>query len=139
MTEEQGKSDDEIFADKIDERILLAHQRTVLANERNKLANERTFLAWTRTGLAIVGGGVAIIRLLTFENPNHQKVAQLIGAVLIVLGIIMFFLSFIDYSNSYKKLKVKDAYAGSIWSIALIAFILTIISIMLLVITVNNL
>src|ERR1700721_145720 len=101
-----------------DPRLFLARQRTLLANERNRLANERTFLAWIRTGLAVVGGGVALIRLLSFENPEHQKVAQIIGGVLICLGICMFFLSFLDYLGSYRKLAVKDGYAGSVWSIS---------------------
>jgi putative membrane protein len=124
-----------------DERTLLARERTSLANERNKLANERnrlanerTFLAWVRTGLASVGGGLAIIRFLTFQDRNHQILAQIIGCLLVALGISLFILSFFDYKHSYQKLRIKDGYAGSVASMSAIAFVLTIVSISLLLI-----
>ena len=110
-----------------DERILLAKKQTLLANER-------TFLSWTRTGLACVGGGLAIIRFLTFQNSSHQLLAQLMGSVLVLLGVSIFTLSLFDYMDSYKKLQIKNGYAGSVWTISTITFILITVSLLLLLI-----
>ncbi len=117
-----------------DQQIALALERTQLAGERNRLANERTFLAWVRTGLASVGGGVAVIRLLTFENTQHQFLAQIIGSVLVLLGITIFFLSFLDYIRTNKKLEVKNGKA-SLFSVTLISIVLILASLILLFIT----
>ncbi len=118
-----------------DERTLLARERTRLANERNRLANERTFLAWIRTGLASVAGGVAIIRFLTFHTYTNQVIAHYIGCILVVLGIVIFFLSFVDYKNSCKKLEVENGYAGSVLSIAAMSIVLILVSLVLLIFT----
>lgn len=116
------------------DRIGLAKERTRLANERNRLANERTFLSWTRTGLAVLGGGVAVVRLLTFETFVHQGVAQLCGFVLILLGIVMFAFSAVDYIQSFKELKVKPGLAGSPLTILVIAVVLAGIAIAMLLV-----
>ena len=125
------------MSDYLDERVLLAKERTALAGERNRLSNQRTFLAWTRTGLASVGGGVAIVRLLTFANPSHQMAAQIIGAVLIILGIVIFFLSLMDYRDTYKRLKVKEGYVEI--TATAISITLCLISLALLIISVREL
>lgn len=121
-------------ADGLMERISLAKERTRLANERNRLANERTFLSWIRTGLAILGGGVAVVRLLTFQNVIHQVVAQVCGILLIILGIVMFILSAIDYIKSLKALKLQPSIAGSPWTIMTIAMVLAGIAITLILV-----
>ena len=118
----------------LDERIVLSKERTRLAGERNKLANERTYLAWIRTGLASVGGGFAIIRFLSFENYGHQVLAVTIGCVLVALGIGIFILSYMDYRDSYKKLKVQVNYAGSLWAISTMTFVLILLSLAMLLI-----
>lgn len=115
-----------------DERTFLARERTVLANERNRLANERTFLAWTRTGLASVAGGLAVVRFLTFHTFTHQITSQLVGCALVLLGIAIFTLSFIDYKNSCKKLSVENGYAGSVVSIGAMSIVLISVSVILL-------
>lgn len=117
-----------------DERVHLAKERTLLANERNRLANQRTFLAWVRTGLATVAGGLAIVRYLTFNTESHRIVSQIVGCILVLLGIGIFSVSFFDYKSSYKKLKVKGGYAGSLWMISSIAWVLAAVSIVLLLI-----
>lgn len=116
------------MTEEMDERILLARERTVLAKERNRLANERTFLAWTRTGLAMVGGGFAMVRLLTFQTLTHQIMAKGIGVALLGLGLLIFALSFLDYRNSFKKLKMKNGLAGSVWTISAISLVLIVIT-----------
>jgi putative membrane protein len=113
------------------ERTSLAQQRTRLASERNRLANERTFLSWIRTGLAITGGGIAVIRFLTFERVEHQFIAKIAGVILIAMGMMMFFLSSLDYWASARQLTTENGYAGSIWSITLIALTLVMVSFVL--------
>jgi len=114
------------------ENVQLAKERTFLANERNRLANQRTFLAWTRTGLACVAGGLAIIRFFTFENYTHQITSEIVGFILVFLGIAIFFLSFFEFESNHKKHHIQKAYVGAIWSIRAITFVLIFVSIALL-------
>lgn len=60
------------------------------------LAAERTFLAWIRTGLALMGFGFIVARLSPFLREGAQGnhitavgVSQVIGIILILLGIIV--------------------------------------------------
>lgn len=115
-----------------DERVLLARERTSLANERNRLANERTFLAWIRTGLASVAGGFAIIRFLTFHTFTHQLVAQTVGSILILLGMWIFAISFVDFKRSSQQLGIKGGIAGSLGSSAVITVVLFFVSFVML-------
>lgn len=110
-----------------------------LANERNRLANERTFLAWMRTGLASVGGGVAVMRLLYFHNISHKILANLAGGILIVLGISIFCFAVFDYKKGFKRLKLEKEYNKTLYVIATIAMIFTIVTIILFLITVQDL
>ncbi len=118
------------------EQLLLARERTFLAQERNRSALERTFLAWLRTGLACVGGGIAVIRLLTFEQPIHILYSHIIGSTLVLVGILVFFLSYLDYRTSYKNFSSRNNFAGSLVIISILTFILVVISIGLLIITI---
>lgn len=121
-----------------DIQILLAKERTALAVERNHFANERTFLAWLRTGLASVGGGIALIRFLNFETIPHQVTSKILGSILILLGISIFFLSFLGYKRSYNKFKMKYQNGFSLWAIGTIVFILILVSFILLYISIEN-
>lgn len=109
------------------DQLSLAKERTALAAERSRLAFQRTFLSWVRTGLASVGGGVALARLISFENPDNQMISQRVGEALVLLGLLIFVLSLLDYRNNYKKTERRD-YAGSIWSVTLISTVLVVIS-----------
>jgi putative membrane protein len=84
-------------------RTSLAQERTYLAKDRTRLASERTYLSWLRTGLASVGGGIAIIRLLSFRSEEHQLTAQMMGVLLVLIGISMFILSSVDYLKCYPR------------------------------------
>lgn len=116
----------------------LARERTAMAAERNRLANERTFLAWIRTGLASVGGGVAFIRFIFFKNPTHQLIAQAIGGMLILLGLTIFILALFDFLRTDKQLRLKLAPSGVNYFVTLIAVTLFIISIFILLITLDG-
>lgn len=116
------------------EQVILARERTALAQERNRFANERTYLAWLRTGLACVGGGVAVIRLLTFETPSHVFISEFIGSVLVILGILIFTVSFWNYYKYYEKNNILKSVRGSLGLNALITTVLIIVSLLLLAI-----
>lgn len=115
-----------------DEQLLLARQRTSLSKERSQLSNERTFLSWIRTGLASVGGGVALVRLLSFQTQAHKGVAYIVGVTLVLLGIVIFMLTLVDYSKSCEKLKISNGYAGSRYFVTLIVVVLIGVSLALL-------
>lgn len=76
-----------------------ATDTTLLAQMRTKLATERTFLSWIRTGLACVAGGIGIIKFINFHEDNHQLAAKISGNFLILIGIIFFIFSLINYLN----------------------------------------
>ena len=118
-------------------QIKMARERTDLAIERNRLANERTFLAWLRTGLASVGGGIAVIRLLTFNNVVHQRTSQLVGSLLVLLGVAIFLFSYADYRNSFKRLKITSISNRYIGVMLIISLMLSVLSILLLYIVFN--
>jgi putative membrane protein len=83
-------------------------QRTLFAVQRNQLAAERTFLSWIRTGIACIGGGVAFERILAFEAPINKLLAYLVGILLIILGMGIFLISYMDYEKEYRRLKSFD-------------------------------
>lgn len=109
--------------------------RTDLAKERSRLANVRTLLAWTRTGLAFVGGGIAVMRLLIFEKPEHLVVSKLSGSMLIILGIIIFITSQIDYQKNYNRFFIDTELARSNFPITLMTIVLVITSLLLFIIS----
>lgn len=111
-----------------DDQLQLAKERTSLADERTRSANERTFSAWVRTGLACVGGGAAIVRLLNFVEPTHKILATFTGILLMVLGMVIFILSFIDYKQGTKKTLSQSGFAGSVASTTFIFLMLILIS-----------
>lgn len=115
-----------------DAQIKMAKERTLLSIERNRLANEQTFLSWIRTGLAGVGGGIAVIRLLTFQHEAHQIMAESVGMLLVFWGMSIFILAMIDYRRSYRILKTKNGYIGSIPAITTMSVSLFVLSLVLL-------
>lgn len=117
-----------------DVQLALAKMRTRMSSERSQLANERTFLSWIRTGLAGVGGGVAIVRLLTFQSETHQFVAEIVGFILVIWGMAIFVLSFLDYQKSAERLDGGNRIVGSIWTVSILVLTLMVLSVLLLLI-----
>lgn len=79
----------------------LVHQfilRDHLAIDRTMLANESTFLAYLRTGLAVSAAGGTLIH---FAVSNTQ---DLIGGVLLLSGILIFFFGVTRYQKMKKKI-----------------------------------
>ncbi len=124
MSEELNK---ELKAFQI-EQLSLAEERTFLAIERSQLAYERTFLSWLRTGLGCVGGGIAFVRLLAFRSTGHQISAQVIGSVLILLGITIFIFSQLSYKKRIRLLGIEREEESSLPVVVCITFALVVIS-----------
>lgn len=113
-------------------RTSLAQERTDLAKDRNRLASERTYLAWLRTGLASVGGGIAVMRFLTFRTVEHQLTAQLMGVLLVLVGICMFILSSVDYLKCFSRFESEFEDGCATRMTAAIGFTFALISIILI-------
>lgn len=122
------------MADDSKNDVALAQERNILASERTRLAAERTVSAWIRTALASAGGGFAIIRLIAFETPNHRLLANWIGQILIILGVVIFVLALLDYFDSCKKLPYTINKRNQ-WWVSLVTFFFIIAALLLLSIT----
>jgi putative membrane protein len=87
-------------------------------NSREHLANERTFLAWIRTSIALMGFGFVIVKFslfleqftLTLEPKEivSGPYGEIVGVVMVALGLLFALLAFIQYKINEKKLNNKD-------------------------------
>ncbi len=100
-------------------------ERNVLARERTRFAAERTLSSWIRTGLASVGAGFAIIRWIFFENLAHKIMANFLGGVLIIWGILVLVFSLLDFKRTCQNLEGSVKTPTLLWaSITVFVFIL---------------
>lgn len=108
-----------------------------LSMARTLLSAERSFSAWIRTGLAALGVGLAVARALIFKNYTHQVIANVVGALLIILAAIMFSYGLI----SYHRIRIRLSQAGflrrSLSAMILMTVILLIITVLVLLITIK--
>jgi putative membrane protein len=102
--------------------------RDDLALERTALAAERTFSAWILTGLAGVGGGLAVSRLIVVESFEHQIVARMIGALLVLWGASIFIYSIIKYRRTCVRLMQEGPSNNSLRALLLMTAVLLIVS-----------
>ena len=102
--------------------------RDTLASERTLLAAQRTFSAWIRTGLAGVGGGLAVARVLIFRSSEHQVVAHVIGALLVMWGASIFVYAIIDYRRTCARLMQEDPSKNSLRALLLMTAVLLIVA-----------
>jgi putative membrane protein len=109
----------------------LEQERNMLAQERTLLASERTFLAWLRTGLTSIGIGIAIARLLLFQNLEKAHLAQLVGQLLIVWGLVIFGFALVSYRRTCKKLSSSLNTPHSFTSLTLLTLCLALLSLTL--------
>ncbi len=116
-----------------DKMNLLAEERNKLAKERNQLAAERTLTAWIRTSLASVGGGFAILRLLEFQEYSHRVIADLVGELLILLGIFILAFSLIDYKKRVDELKIMHSHRHNIWLVITVITLMVVSSLLFFV------
>jgi len=102
--------------------------RDELALERTLLAAHRTFSAWIRTGLAGVGGGLAVARVLIFKSYEHQVVAHVIGALLVIWGASIFIYAIIDYRRTCARLMQEGPSKNSLRALLLMTAVLLIVA-----------
>lgn len=88
--------------------------RTELAKEQTIMAGERTFLSWLRTGLAIVGGGILVIRFIILDDSFEHMLLVIAGKILILWGILIFSLSFLNFRRQCKEKNVKLSLSANI-------------------------
>ena len=102
--------------------------RDDLASERTILAAQRTFSAWIRTGLAGVGGGLAVARVPIFKSHEHQVVAHVIGALLVIWGASIFIYAIIDYRRTCARLMQEGPSKNSLRALLLMTAVLLIVA-----------
>lgn len=102
-------------------------QRTEWALERTLLAKERTFAAWLRTGLAAFAVGFGVARLLGDTGPPW--LARVIGVGLIMAGIAIVLIGFLNYRRALDCLKRHDVRGLPTWALAALSAVLILIGV----------
>lgn len=90
---------------------------------RFTLANERTFLAWIRTALALIAGGVAIDAVAL---PLPVPVRVVASAVLLLLGLVLPLLAFVNWAASERALRLGRPLPASIVTLPLAMGVLVV-------------
>ncbi len=70
--------------------------RDEMAVQRTIFANERTLMAYLRTAIALIAGGFAAIKL------SQHPYMELLGIILMPLGLLLAIYSFMRYFNKQK-------------------------------------
>ncbi|MBN2698231.1 MAG: DUF202 domain-containing protein [Bacteroidales bacterium] len=91
-------------------------EKNRVGKTREYLANERTFLAWIRTGIALMGFGFIIVKFTLFlreislmlepEGTSSAEYSELVGVIMVALGVIIAVLAFIQYNNHCRNLDI---------------------------------
>jgi putative membrane protein len=79
------------------------------------LANERTMLAWIRTGIGIIAFGFVVVKFSIFikqissvlgstAKVHPHGYSSIIGILLVVVGAIIIFLSYLRYRSTMRQL-----------------------------------
>lgn len=72
---------------------------------RFSFANERTYLAWNRTALGAVVAGLAVANVLA---PDDEGIGpELLGVALILLGLVLAGLSYVNWFNNERALRLR--------------------------------
>jgi len=106
------------------------------------LANERTYLAWIRTSLGIMVFGFVVVKFSLFlkqvplllgkETPIHQGgYSAFLGIIIVLLGAIIAFLSYIRYKHTEKQLR-EGVYVHSTLLITILTGFILLVSVFLI-------
>ena len=110
---------------------------------REHLANERTLLSWIRTSVGIMAFGFVVVKFSLFLRqfslilqkdiniPQQHGFSSVIGILLVVVGAIILFLSFLKYKQTEKQLE-NDSFKPS--SKLILSLTVTILGLSLLLI-----
>jgi putative membrane protein len=85
---------------------------TRLAAERNRLALERTLMAWTRTATSLIAFGFTIYQIFRYLSESERLAdpyvsPQLVGTVMIVIGITALILAWVQHRQELAALRVE--------------------------------
>jgi putative membrane protein len=112
-------------------------------NPTDHLANDRTFLAWVRTGIGIMAFGFVVVKFSLFVkqialllDKNNmtpdRSYSEIVGIVLVAMGMVTVILAYIRYRQIEKQLK-EGYYAPSSLLITLLTAFIFLVSILLIV------
>ena len=73
--------------------------RDQMAIQRTIFASERTLMAYLRTAIAVIAGGFAAVKL------SHLLYMEVIGVVMMVLGIMLAIYSYFRYLRKQKFIR----------------------------------
>lgn len=107
------------------------------------MSNENTFLAWVRTSLALMAFGFVIERFTLFLKqfsrfiqkatgltpitpPQAQEYTALFGIMMIAMGALICFLSFVNYKMTQKKIETNVYQPTALLTLILTLFVLLI-------------
>ena len=97
----------------------------MIKNYTDHAANERTFLAWVRTAIAVMAFGFIVEKFdlfLEIAAPTlaarslsipGQKLGNIVGLSLIVLGVAMVGLSIVRFLQTAKAIDSAERYPGT--------------------------
>ncbi|MGA9652193.1 YidH family protein [Pedobacter sp.] len=106
------------------------------------LANERTYLAWIRTGIGIMAFGFVVVKFSLFvkqigvvlqtkpASASHGY-SNVIGIILVALGMLAILFAFLQYRRTEKQLKT-GSYVPTTLLTTLLTGVLFLISILLI-------
>jgi len=78
---------------------------TELAKERTHGAYDRTMMAWVRTALTLIGFGIGIFEFTAKTGGTTIfKSSELVGVLLIILGVVSMFLAIKENKDSHESL-----------------------------------
>jgi putative membrane protein len=115
------------------------------------LANERTFLAWIRTSIAIMAFGFVVVKFALFVKqitlimgekndglvlPNRGY-SEVLGIILVVIGVLMAFFSYIRYKNIERQL-LTNTYSSSSKISVLFTFAIILVGLLLIVYLISS-
>ncbi|MBA3602747.1 MAG: DUF202 domain-containing protein [Parachlamydiaceae bacterium] len=117
-------------------------------NTNNQLANNRTFLSWVRTSIGVMAFGFVIERfnlfimqishVLTKFDPSQDVFksfvpngnSSFLGALLVLVGVAICLLAFIQFLQDQKKIAAENYYPSN-WLYALLTATILVVGIFL--------
>jgi putative membrane protein len=100
---------------------------------RDTLASERTFLSWFRIGVHVMLFG--LITVIFLNRKTHSTKLKIIGAMLIVLGMIFILHAWIKHTVEARLFRAKilatknfGIYLATIIALIIFTFVLLVIS-----------
>ncbi|MEI8211649.1 MAG: DUF202 domain-containing protein [Planctomycetota bacterium] len=115
---------------------------TRLAIERTRVAYERTIMAAIRTATSLITFGFSSYKFFSLDLAQHTSTTHILGGrqfgiAMIVLGLASLLLGWIEYRRDIAKLRVDYPQLEKS-SVGIVAFMVTIIGGILLIVALLN-